>query len=76
MVKGSGLYEILAKNNLPIIGTGAVINANHIKQPRYCLQVAVRAAYAKRKDVAVKSGLRLYSRLLSVSNVLLLGHDY
>ena len=43
LVKGSGLYEILANNNLPTIGTGAAVNTNPIKQARYCLQVAVTA---------------------------------
>ena len=37
LIKGSGLYEILKNNGLSLIGTGAVINANHVKQARYCL---------------------------------------
>ena len=41
LIQGSGLYEILHINNLSIIGTGAVVRANHIKQARYCLQVAL-----------------------------------
>ena len=38
--KGSSLYEILKNNGLSIISTGAVVNANHVKQARYCLQVS------------------------------------
>ena len=52
----SGLYEILANNNLWIIGTWAVVNANHIKQAIYCLQVAVSAVYMKLKAATPKSG--------------------
>ena len=34
LIKGSALYEILKNNGLSIIDTGAVVNANHIKQAR------------------------------------------
>ena len=50
LIKGSGLYDILSNNNFSIIGTGAVVNANHIKQARYCLQVLVCTIYSKLKD--------------------------
>ena len=50
LIKGSRLYEILATNNLSIICTGAVVNANHIKQARYCLQVAVCSIYMKLRE--------------------------
>ena len=40
LIKGSGLQEIPDKNNFSIIiGTGAAVNANHIKQARYWIQV-------------------------------------
>ena len=55
LVKGSDLYEILANNYLSIIGTGAAVNANHIKQARYCFPVIVSAVYAKLKEVTAKS---------------------
>ena len=55
LVKGSDLYEILAKNYFSIIGTGAVVNANHIKQARDCLQEAVSAVYVKLKEATAKS---------------------
>ena len=48
--KGSGLYEILKNNGLSIIGTGAVVNANHIKQARYCLHLSACAIYSKLKE--------------------------
>ena len=50
LIKGSGLFEILSNNNLSIIGTSVVVNANHIKQARYCLQVALCAIYVKLKE--------------------------
>ena len=37
LIKGSGLQEILDKNDFSIIGTGAALNENHIKQARYCI---------------------------------------
>ena len=48
--RGSGLFEILNNNEFLIIGTGTVVNANHIKQARYCLQVALCATYLKLVD--------------------------
>ena len=39
------LYQILKNYGLSIIGTGAVVNANHVKQARYCLQVSACAIY-------------------------------
>ena len=59
LVKGSGLYEVLNSNNLSIIGTGAVVNANHIKQARYCLQVSICSIYAKLTEARDKSGSKL-----------------
>ena len=47
LIKESALYEILKSNGLSIIGTGAVVNANYVKQGRYCLQVSVCAIYSK-----------------------------
>ena len=53
IIKGSVLYEILATNNLSIIGTGAIVNANH-KQARYFLQVAVCSVYMKLREAHKK----------------------
>ena len=44
-----------------IIGTGALVHANHIKQVRYCLQVSLCALFLKLKDVKDESGLTLSS---------------
>ena len=49
LLKGSGLYEILVNSNLSVIGKGAVVNANRIKQAIYCLQVTVRCCICKTK---------------------------
>ena len=54
LIKGSGLYDILSNNNFSIIGTGAVVYANHIKQTCYCLQV-VCTIYLKLKDACIAS---------------------
>ena len=56
LIKGSGLYKILSNNILSIIGTGALVNANHIKQARYCLQVSLCAIYLKLTEAKDKSG--------------------
>ena len=47
VIKGSGLQEILEKNKFSILGTGTAVNANHIKQARYCLQVIICVIYGK-----------------------------
>ena len=47
-------YEIIENNGLLIIGTGAVANANHVKQVTYFLQVSVSAIYSKLKEVKEK----------------------
>ena len=55
LIKGSGMYEILTNNNFSIIGTGAVVNANHIKQARYGFQVVACAIYSKLKEACSNS---------------------
>ena len=50
LINGSGLYEILAQSQMSIIGTQAVLSASHIKQARYCLQVASSAIYIKLRE--------------------------
>ena len=47
LINGSGLQEVLEKNNFSIIGTGSVVNANHIKQARYFIQVIICGLYSK-----------------------------
>ena len=49
-INGSGLQEILEKNKFSITGTGSVVNANHIKQARYCIQVIICVLYSKLKE--------------------------
>ena len=55
LIKGKGLYDILSNNNFSIIGTGAVVNANHIKQAHYCLQIVVCTIYSRLKDACIAS---------------------
>ena len=57
--RGSGLYKVLSNSNLSIIGTGAFLNANYIKQARYCLQVSLCALYIKLTDAKDKSNSSL-----------------
>ena len=59
LVKGSGLENILSACDLSIIGTGALVNVNHIKQARYCLQVSVAAIFSKLKEARDASGSNL-----------------
>ena len=61
LTKGSGLENILSNMDMLIIGTGALVHANHIKQVRYCLQVSLCALFLKLKDVKDESGLTLSS---------------
>ena len=41
------------------MGTGSVVNANHIKQSRYCLQTSLCALFIKLKAAKEKSGSTL-----------------
>ena len=50
LIKGSGLHEILVNSDLSIIGTGAILSGGHIKQARYCMQVAACAIYMKLEE--------------------------
>ena len=59
LVKGSGLENILSACDLSIIGTGALVNVNHIKQARYCLQVSIAAIFTKSKEAHGASGSNL-----------------
>ena len=45
LIKGSGLENILSNIDMSIIGTGALVHANHIKMARYCLQVSLCAVF-------------------------------
>ena len=45
IICGSGLFEVVYNNDFSIIATGAVINASHEKQSRFCLQVATSTIY-------------------------------
>ena len=44
-VPNGSLHEILKNYSLSIIGAGAIVNANHIKQVRYSLQVSLCEIY-------------------------------
>ena len=44
---------------MSIIGTGSVVNANHIKQSRYCLQTYLCALFVKLRAAKEKSGSTL-----------------
>ena len=56
LIKGSGLENVLLNMDMSIIGTGSVINANHIKQSRYCFQTSLCALFIKLKTAKEKSG--------------------
>ena len=55
-MKGNGLNKILSASNISIIGTEAMINVNHIKQARYCMQVSLCAIYKKLTEAHQASG--------------------
>ena len=59
LVKGRGLEKILSNIDMSIVGTGALVHANYIKQGRYCLQVSLCALFLKLKDTKDKLGLTL-----------------
>ena len=59
LIKGSGLENVLSNIDISIIGTGSVVNANHIKQSRYCLQTSLCALFIKLKAAKEKSGSTL-----------------
>ena len=63
-MKGNGLNKILSASNISIIGTEAMINVNHIKQARYCMQVSLCANIVrgwKFLSLKQKGGLENYS---------------
>ena len=47
LVKSRGLEKILSNIDMSIVGTGALLHANYIKQGRYCLQVSLCALFSK-----------------------------
>ena len=59
LIKGSVLEDVLEKNNLSTKGTSAVIDANHIKRARYCLQVSLCVIYKLLKEAHIKSASSL-----------------
>ena len=61
LIKGSSLENILLDIDMSIIGTGALVHGNHMKQVRYCLQVSLSALFLKLKDAKDKSGSTLSS---------------
>ena len=61
LIKGSGLEDILSNTDMSVIGIGALVHANHIKQTHYCLQVSLCALFLKLKDAKDKPSLMLSS---------------
>ena len=61
LIKDSGLENILSNIDMSVIGTGALVHANDIKQGRHCLPVSLCALLLKLKDVKDKSGSTLSS---------------
>ena len=61
LIKGSGLENVLSNIDMSIIGTGALVPANHIKQACYCVQVSLCALFLKLNDEKDKSGSTLSS---------------
>ena len=59
IIKGSGLDTIMQHANLSTIGTSAIIDANHIKRSRYCLQVSAVVIYRLLKTAHSESGSNL-----------------
>ena len=55
IIRGSGLPEVLKISSLSITGTDAVININHLKRVRYCIQVIVCVIYKKMKEAYFKT---------------------
>ena len=53
------MEKILSSNDLSIIGTSAVVDANDIKSARYCFQVAACAIFWKLKDAFIQSNALL-----------------
>ena len=51
LIDGSGLYEILSKSNMSIIGTQNLWTGSHVKTIRYCIEVAASAIYLKLSEV-------------------------
>ena len=39
LIDGSGLFEILSKSNMSIIGTQNLLTSSHVKTTRYCIEV-------------------------------------
>ena len=59
LIENSGLKEILDTCSLATIGTGAVVDVNHIKRARYCLQVSLCSLYRKLVNAAKNDGSHL-----------------
>ena len=56
IIKGTGLDKILTSCGLSIAGTQAIVNVNHIKQARYCLQVVICVLFQLLLDTHRESG--------------------
>ena len=47
LIDASGLYEILTKSSISIIGTQNLLTGSHVKITRYCIEVEASAIYLK-----------------------------
>ena len=47
LIAGSGLYKLLSKSNMSIIGTENSLAGYHVKTTRYHIEVAASAIYLK-----------------------------
>ena len=55
LIDGSGLYEILSKSSMSIIGTQNLLTSSHVKTTRYCIEVVASAIYLKLIEVYRRS---------------------
>ena len=56
LIENSGLKEILQSCSLATIGAGSVVDVNHIKRARYCMQVLLCAMYRKLASACSNEG--------------------
>ena len=65
LIDGSGLYEILSKSNISIIGTQNLLTVSHVKTTRYCIKLAASAICLK----LIEADRRLLSDLDPIERI-------